>query len=331
MSAPAARPLRLGAIGTSSIAWRRVLPTVARMPEWELVAVAGRTPKKAARFAEHFGCAAEDDPGALLDRSDVDAVYVSAPTSLHRHWAERALLAGKHVLVEKPVGVDATEARGLCALAAERGLTLRENFMFLHHPQHAGVRELVAGGRLGRLASFSAAFCIPPLPEDDIRYAAALGGGALLDVGVYPLRAAVLQLGPDLDVAGATLRTRVSDGLDLSGQVLLASPSGVLAELAFGFEHTYASTYTMWGDRARLTVTRAFTPPASHQPLLVIEEQDREERRTLPAADQLALLLQEFASAVRAGGGAVGQHTDSIAMLELVDAVRTTARRIPVR
>ncbi|MGN5381730.1 Gfo/Idh/MocA family protein [Streptomyces lasalocidi] len=115
-------------------------------------------------------------------------------------------------------------------------------------------------GRLGRLASFSAAFCIPPLPEDDIRYAAELGGGALLDVGVYPLRAAVLQLGPDLDVADATLRTRASDGLDLSGQVLLASPSGVLAELAFGIEHTYASTYTMWGDRARLTVTRAFTP-----------------------------------------------------------------------
>ncbi|MET9497825.1 Gfo/Idh/MocA family oxidoreductase [Streptomyces sp. NPDC006552] len=329
MTAPAAGPLRLGAIGTSSIAWRRVLPTVTRMPQWELVAVAGRTAKKAALFAQHFGCAAEEDAEALLARSDIDAVYVSTPTALHHEWAERALRAGKHVLVEKPLGTDAAEARSLCALAAERSLTLRENFMFLHHPQHDRVRALVADGRLGRPASFHAAFCIPPLPDDDIRYDGGLGGGALLDVGVYPLRAAALLLGPGLEVAGATLRTRASDGLDLSGQVLLVSPSGVLAELEFGFEHTYASLYTLWGDRARLTVTRAFTPPPSHQPTLVIEEQDREERLTLRAADQLSLLLEEFAAAISTGADP-GPHPGSIATMDLVDAIRTTARRVQV-
>ncbi|WP_435612302.1 Gfo/Idh/MocA family protein [Streptomyces sp. bgisy159] len=331
MTAPAARPLRLGAIGTSSIAWRRVLPTVTRMPQWDLVAVAGRTAKKAALFAEHFECAAEDDAESLLARPDIDAVYVSTPTALHHAWAERALRAGKHVLVEKPIGTTAEEARSLCALAAERGLTLRENFMFLHHPQHARVRELVDGGRLGRPAAFRAAFCIPPLPDEDIRYDARLGGGALLDVGVYPLRAAALLLGPGLEVAGATLRTRARDGLDLSGQVLLVSPSGVLAELAFGFEHAYASVYTVWGDRGRLTVTRAFTPPPAHQPLLILEEQDREERLTLPAADQLMLLLEEFAASVRTGGeAATGPHAADVATMELVDAIRTTARRVEV-
>ncbi|WP_432136530.1 Gfo/Idh/MocA family protein [Streptomyces sp. bgisy154] len=331
MTAPAARPLRLGAIGTSSIAWRRVLPTVTRMPQWDLVAVAGRTAKKAALFAEHFECAAEDDAESLLARPDIDAVYVSTPTALHHAWAERALRAGKHVLVEKPIGTTAEEARSLCALAAERGLTLRENFMFLHHPQHARVQELVDGGRLGRPAAFRAAFCIPPLPDEDIRYDARLGGGALLDVGVYPLRAAALLLGPGLEVAGATLRTRARDGLDLSGQVLLVSPSGVLAELAFGFEHAYASVYTVWGDRGRLTVTRAFTPPPAHQPLLILEEQDREERLTLPAADQLMLLLEEFAASVRTGGeAATGPHAADVATMELVDAIRTTARRVEV-
>ncbi|MDX3135626.1 Gfo/Idh/MocA family oxidoreductase [Streptomyces europaeiscabiei] len=332
MTAGGARPLRLGALGTSSIAWRRVLPTVARMPEWDLVAVAGRTAKKAVRFAEQFGCAAEEDAEALLERPDVDAVYVSTPTALHHRWAERALRAGKHVLVEKPIGVNAAEARDLYALAAERSLVLRENFMFLHHPQHARVRELVGSGRLGQLASLQAAFCIPPLPEDDIRYDVGLGGGALLDVGVYPLRAASLLLGPGLEVAGATLRTRASDGLDLSGQVLLVSPSGVLAEVAFGFEHAYASTYTLWGDRARLTATRAFTPPPAHQPQLVLEEQDREERLALPAADQLMLLLAEFARALRGDGGNDAElGTESVAAMTLVDTVAATARRTVVR
>ncbi|MDL5205924.1 Gfo/Idh/MocA family oxidoreductase [Streptomyces sp. ALI-76-A] len=327
------RPVRLGALGTSSIAWRRVLPTVVRTPELRLTAVAGRSEARSRRFAERFGCAAETDAAALLDRPDIDAVYISTPTGLHRRFAEQALRAGKHVLVEKPVGVDAAEARALCALAAERGLVLRENFMFPHHPQHAHVRDLMDTGRLGRPASFRAAFCVPPLSKDDIRYDARLGGGALLDVGVYPLRAASLLLGPGLEVAGATLRVRAEDGLDLSGQVLLVSPSGVLAELSFGFEHAYASSYTVWGDRARVTVTRAFTPPPAHQPLVVLEEQDREERLLLPAADQLQLLLEAFARQVRAGGAGAaesGVRAEAVAAMELVDAVRATARCVAV-
>lgn len=326
------RPLRLGALGTSSIAWRRVLPTAVRTPEVELVAVAGRSTEKAAHFADRFGCAVAESPEALLARPDVEAVYVSTPTALHRTWAERALRAGKHVLVEKPIGTDAAEARALCALAGERGLVLRENFMFLHHPQHDHVRELVRRGRLGPLASFRAAFCIPPLPADDIRYRAELGGGALLDVGVYPLRAAAHLLGPGLRVAGATLRTRGGDGLDLSGQVLLVSPRGVLAELAFGFEHAYASTYTLWGERARLTVPRAFTPPPAHQPLLVLEEQDHEEHFHLPAFDQLQRCLREFAEVVRSGGAAADtvRREAAVEAMELVDAVRETAVRVMV-
>ncbi|MFF7857513.1 Gfo/Idh/MocA family oxidoreductase [Streptomyces sp. NPDC007904] len=333
MTAAEERTVRLGALGTSSIAWRRVLPTVLRTPGLRLTAVAGRTDAKTRRFAERFGCAAETDVTALLDRPDIDAVYVSTPTGLHRRFTEQALLAGKHVLVEKPIGVDAAEARRLCALAEERDLVLRENFMFPHHPQHAYVRDLLETGRLGRPASFHGAFCIPPLPRDDIRHDARLGGGALLDVGVYPLRAASLLLGPGLQVAGATLRVRASDGLDLSGQALLVSPSGVLAQLAFGFEHAYASTYTVWGDRARVTVTRAFTPPPAHQPLVVVEEQDRQEHLHLPAADQLRLLLEAFAGQVRKGGARAtesGVRAEAVAAMELVDAVRAAARRVPV-
>ncbi|MGX1914123.1 Gfo/Idh/MocA family protein [Streptomyces phaeochromogenes] len=322
-------PVRLGALGTSSIASRRVLPAAVRAPEVDLVAVAGRNAKKAADFAERFGCAAEPDGEALLARSDVEAVYISTPTALHHVWARRALQAGKHVLVEKPMGVDAGQARKLCALAEERGLALRENFMFLHHPQHTFARDLVASGRLGRVVSFQAAFCVSPLPADDIRYDADLGGGALLDVGVYPLRAAALLLGAGLRVAGAALRTRPTDGLDLSGQVLLVSPQGVLAELTFGFEHVYTSAYTLCGDRARLTVSRAFTPPATHQPLLVLEEQDHEERYSLPAVDQVSRCLAAFAGAVRRGGVPDAEHRGAtVAMMELVDEVRATALRV---
>lgn len=335
MSAAGSRPLRLGALGTSSIARRRVLPTAVAAAEVELVAVAGRSAHKTADFARQFGCAAETGFVSLLERPDVEAVYISTPTALHHTWAAQALRAGKHVLVEKPIGVNAHEARELADLAQERGLVLRENFMFLHHPQHAFAADLVERGRLGRLTTLQAAFCIPPLPADDIRYTPGMGGGALLDVGVYPLRAAQLLLGTGLRVAGAVLRTRASDGLDLSGQALLVSPSGVLAEVTFGFEHAYASTYSLWGDAARVSVTRAFTPPPAHQPVLVLEEQDHEERFTLPAADQLHRCLAEFAAAVRRGDAGSSpeeaeKRRSAVAGMDLVDMMNKLAVRVPV-
>ncbi|MFF8791065.1 Gfo/Idh/MocA family protein [Streptomyces sp. NPDC015125] len=325
-------PVRFGALGTSSIAWRRVLPAMAGCPETELVAVAGRSPERAQRFADRFGCAASSYE-ALLERDDIDAVYVSLPPALHAEWAAKALRAGRHVLVEKPMGTTAAEAREVVALAEDRGLVLRENFMFQHHPQHDAVAALVAEGRLGGLRSFRSVFCFPPLPSQDIRYVPGLGGGALLDAGVYPLRAARMLLGPGLRVAGATTRVRRSDGLDLSGQALLVSPSGVLASVEFGFEHAYGSSYCLWGDRAKVTVDRVFTPPAGYQPVLLLEEQDHTEQFTLPAADQLGRCLAGFAAAVVAGGAATGPREaqwreDAVATMQLVDAIR--AQAVPV-
>ncbi|MCX5443945.1 Gfo/Idh/MocA family protein [Streptomyces nigrescens] len=330
----AARPVRFGALGTSSFGGRRVLPAMTACPQTELVAVGGRSPERSQRFADRFGCAGSS-MAALLERDDIDAVYISLPPSLHGEWAARALHAGKHVLVEKPIATTAAEARAVVRLAEDRDLVLRENFMFLHHPQHDAVADLIAEGRLGGLRSFRGAFCFPPLPTEDIRYVPGLGGGALLDAGVYPLRAAAMLLGPGLRVAGATARVRQSDGLDLSGQALLVSPSGVLASVEFGFEHAYGSSYSLWGEGAKLTVGRAFTPPAAYQPVLVLEEQDHVEKFTLPAADQLTASLAGFAAAVTAGGAAASPREarwrqDAVAMMELVDAVRAQAVRVTV-
>lgn len=116
---------------------------------------------------------------------------------------EAALLRGKHVLVEKPLIATRSGAEDLIALARPRGLVLMENFTSLHHTQHRAVMDLLREGTIGELRSLSAAFTIPPKPEGDIRYQPDVGGGALLDIGIYPLRAALHFLGPDLHAVGA--------------------------------------------------------------------------------------------------------------------------------
>ncbi|WP_372666779.1 Gfo/Idh/MocA family protein [Amycolatopsis kentuckyensis] len=293
------RPLRLGALGCSSIAARRTLPALAGVAELELTEVAARLPQKAVDFARRFGVIASSYD-ELLDSPDVDAVYISLPTALHHEWTRKALLAGKHVLCEKPLTLTLDQAEDLAELAAKQDLVLRENFTFVHHPQHAKVRELLDGGRLGELRTFTASFGIPPLPARDIRYQPSLGGGALLDVGVYPLRAALFLLGPELRVTGAALKFD-GTGVDVAGHALLTSASGVTASLDFGFQHSYRSRYELWGSAAALSLDRAFTPPPGRQPVLRIEEQDHVEELWLPPAHQFELSLRSFAVAALAG------------------------------
>lgn len=323
----------LGLLGTSEFAGRRVLPAVAASSRLSLAAVASRNVERAKDVASLYGARAASGYDEVLAAPDVDAVYVPLPCALHDRWAAAALRAGKHVLVEKPLAATGPRAAELVAEAARCGRVLRENTLFLHHPAHGTVRGLVADGRLGELRRLSAVFTIPPLPADDIRYDPALAGGALRDVGMYPLRAARLFLGPALEIAGATLRMCGVDGVDLGGQVLLVGPDGTLADLTFGFEHTYEARYTLAGSRARLTLDRAWTPPASHRPVLRIDEQDHAEEIVLPAADQVAAGLEEFADAVARPDAPVPADLDPVVAAEvagLVDAVERTAVRVGV-
>jgi dTDP-3,4-didehydro-2,6-dideoxy-alpha-D-glucose 3-reductase len=324
-------PVRFGVLGCSAIAWRRTLPALMSHPLTTLTWVASRDPEKAARFAHEFGARATDYEG-LLERDDVDAVYLPLPTGLHRLWGERALQAGKHLLTEKPLASSADDARALVRTAVRHHRLVRENFMFLHHSQHAAVRQLLDAGRLGAVRSLRAAFCIPPLPGSDIRHMPELGGGALLDVGVYPLRTAQLFLGADLRVAGSVLRVDSARGVDVSGQALLVAADGRIASIEFGFEHSYGGHYELWGANARLRLDRAFTPPPTWQPMLRITEQDHAEELTLPADHQFERSVGAFAEAVLAGRTAAdadeaGWCDAAIETVRLADDIQRQAIR----
>jgi NDP-hexose-3-ketoreductase len=184
-------PLRFGLLGCADVAWRSMLPAMTADPDISVVAVASRNVARARRFADRFGCEAMTSYERLLARSDIDAVYVPLPAMLHAEWVEEALLTGKHVLAEKPLTHSHQATSRLFQLAHARGLHLLENFMFLRHTQHTAVASLLADGAIGELRGFESAFTIPPRPADDIRYQPDVGGGALLDIGVYPIRAAV--------------------------------------------------------------------------------------------------------------------------------------------
>ncbi|QTE01585.1 Gfo/Idh/MocA family protein [Streptomyces cyanogenus] len=294
------KTVRIGVLGCADIARRRMLPAMAAEPGITIAAVASRDSARAGELAGRFGARPVTGYAELLERDDIDAVYVPLPAALHARWTEAALRAGKHVLAEKPLTTSLAESRRLIALAQESGLALMENVMFIHHSQHDAVRKLVWDGVIGELRAFHAAFAIPRLPDDDIRYVPELGGGALWDTGVYPVRAALHFLGDNLQVLGAMLTQEPGRRVDTAGSALLRTPEGVGVQLTFGLDHGYRSAYEIWGSQGRITVERAFTPPADHRPLIRVERRGVEEISLSPD-DQVAATLRAFTAAVRDG------------------------------
>lgn len=317
----AAEPIGVGVLGAADIAWRRTLPSLERCDLLRLVAVASRTPDKARHFADRYGCAAVHGYERLLERADVQAVYLPLPNAMHEEWADLALQAGKHVLVEKSLTVDSAAAAKLAATAEAGGLAFMENFAFLRHTQHERVRDLVADGAIGTLHSFSASFGIPSADPALIRYSRELAGGALRETGCYTVRAAQLFLGEDLRVLGANLRYDQAGGVDIAGSALLGDGAGATAQCDFGLAHAYRNTYAIWGSAGRIEVDWAFTPGPDTRPVLRLHRADSKQEWTLPAMDQFLGALTTFAEACADPAGHREHAAEAVGQAGLMESV----------
>jgi xylose dehydrogenase (NAD/NADP) len=234
LTGASASPLRFGILGTAQIA-RSFVRGVSPSRRVIVNAVASRDADKARTFAKeldigrHFG-----SYEALLADRDIDAVYVPLPNSLHAEWSIAAVRAGKHVLCEKPLAATAGEARAMFDAAREHGVRLVEGYPYLAQPQTLKLREMLAAGVIGDVRLIQAAFGFTLGAGDNIRLDPRLAGGALMDVGVYPVSLARM-------VAGAR-PTRVhavaqwAGGIDRTLAATLQFASGLLAQIDCSFD-----------------------------------------------------------------------------------------------
>lgn len=236
---------------------------LALVPDSALVAVGSREPARAAAFAEQHGATAAGSYADVLAHPGVDVVYVAAPHVFHAELATAALEAGKHVLCEKPLTVDPASAEALVATARRCDRFLMEAFWTATHPV---VRDLVTrlgSGELGTPRRLSAAFCFasPDDPTDRLRDPD-LGGGALLDLGVYPLTLAHLLLGEAEELhAEGKVDAR---GVDLDVAVTGRYPGGATADLTVAIDVDRPLVATLVTDLGRVEVPAPFHFPASY-------------------------------------------------------------------
>lgn len=251
--------LRWGIVGTGRIA-REFAAGIAHSRHGELVAVASRNP--VTEVAPEFGrvCLHTGYAELLADKS-VEAVYIATPHPMHAEWAIRAAEAGKHVLCEKPIGMNAAEADAIIDAARRHDVFLMEAFMYRAHPQTEALTELVRSGAIGTIrlieASFGFAKAFDPAGR---QYDPGLGGGGILDVGCYPVSMVRLIAGA---VAGKPFADPIAvlgaghvgaTGVDEWAAATLTFPDGLIAQVATGVALAQANVVRLFGTAGRIEV-----------------------------------------------------------------------------
>lgn len=252
------RKVRWGILSTANIN-RRVIPAMRQSATTELVGVASRQHETAVAYARHWEIpqtfASYD---ALLQSSEIDAVYISLPNHLHAEWSIRALRAGKHVLCEKPFALTLADVDAMIAAAQESGRVLAEAFMYRHHPQMKLVADYVQNGRLGQISLVQAIFNFQLKSRDNIRLMSHLGGGSLWDVGSYPVSFAQFVMGdaPEWVFGWQALGSTAVDEF-FTGQ--LHYSHGRVAQISSSFQTPYHTRAVIVGSQGRLRLSRPFT------------------------------------------------------------------------
>lgn len=321
---------RWGILGTAGIAGT-FTRSVHASGAGRIEAVASRDLARAKAWAEAHGV--EHAFGAyreLLDARVVDAIYLPLPNSLHADWTVAALEAGYPVLCEKPLATTLAEALRVREAARRSGLHAAEGFMYRHHPLHARLVELVRGGAVGRLTNISARFTFRLDDSAATPASAALGGGALLDVGCYAVHLARLVAGVEPSRALAFARGEAVDEL-FTG--LLEFPGGVHAVIEAGIATAERHGAEIAGEEASLLVESPWHPGLEQGRILRRLFGAPDEEILTPGGDAYALEAEEFAAVCRGERAPRWGLEDAVANAAACQALARAAREgraIPV-
>ncbi len=321
---------RWGVLSTAAIGLKKVIPAMQRGEHTRVTAIASRDLAKAQRAA-----ASLDIPRAygsyeeLLDDPEIDAIYNPLPNHLHVSWTAKAAEAGKHVLCEKPLGMNAAEAKTLLAVRRRTGVKIGEAFMIRSYPQWLRLRELLDEGRIGELRAVTGFFSYFNTDPANIRNLVEFGGGALMDIGCYLIhssryafRQQPLRVVAAVDRDPAMRTDRLTSGLmEFAGGHAIFTCSTQLIP--------YQRVHFL-GTRGRMEMEIPFNAPPDRPTRIFIDDSGDLSgsgitTETFPTADQYTMQGEAFARAVRENIEPPVSLEDSIANMAVIDALFRSA------
>ncbi len=323
-------PVRWGVMGTARIA-TKVGKAIRDAEGAELWAVASRSPARAADWARrHSAAASVDSYQALLEDEGIDAVYIPLPPSMHAEWTIRAAEHGKHVLCEKPLAISTSEAEQMAAACKEHNVQLMDATMWSHHPRTGDMLQPIQDGTLGPLRRITSGFSFDVnsylertvvLPSQqhpdpvtgeikavtleqaraaDLRMQRELGGGALLDLGWYCVRATLWAFGglPQKVFAAA----RYEKDVDINLSALMWFDGDRMASFDCGFDQAWRKWFEVTGTKGSIVCDDFVNPTQSDRPRWWLHDaQANAEQHIAEPAIQEQLMIENFCRIVRSG------------------------------
>ena len=321
------RRLRWGIVGVANIALKAVMPAIQASRNGELVALSSRGFGKADAPAEQFNIPrVYGSYWEMLKDPDIEAVYIPLPNSLHREWTFEALARGKHVLCEKPLGLNADEAEAMRQAAHGSSFKLMEAFMYRFHPRVRELRRLVETGAIGEVRLVRAAFSFKMTRLPNIRLDPNLGGGALMDVGCYGINFSRYIVGQEPSEVFAFAQLGQASGVDELLVAALRFPNGALAQVDCSFQVPRRMLAEVVGTEGRIEVPTAWLPGHAESVLYLERADGSVETLTFPGVDQYQIMVEEFADAALAGRPVPLPPSDAVANMRVIDAARQSAR-----
>lgn len=314
---------RWGVLSTAKIGRDQVLPAIAESSNGVLSAVASRDLARARELADRFGARhAFGSYEDLLASPEVDGVYIPLPTSQHVEWAVKAADAGKHVLVEKPLALNADDIAQVIEAQDRNRVVVSEAFMVFYHPQWAKVRELIAEGAIGRLRHVQAAFSYYNKDPDNMRNRVELGGGALPDIGVYPTVVTRLATGREPQRVQARVARDATFGTDVYSSTKADFGS---FELTFYLSTQMAlrQQVVFHGDEGYIEVKAPFNAGIYGDHVVELWNQTHSQSTTFRFANtkQYVLQAEAFVRAAQGEDVAVFELEDSVKNQKMIDAI----------
>jgi predicted dehydrogenase len=319
-----------GILGAANIAVKKVIPSMQAGENCEITAIASRDFEKAKQAAgqlnipKFYGSYEE-----LLADSDIEAVYIPLPNHLHLEWATKAARAGKHVLCEKPLGLNADEVRKLIEIRNETGVKIQEAFMVRTHPQWLAVRDLVRAGKIGELRAINCFFSYFNADKSNIRNKIEMGGGALMDIGCYCVNISRFIFEDEPRKVISLIERDAETGIDKLTSALLDFPRGQ-ATFTCSTQLVPYQRFQFLGAKGRIEVEIPVNSPTDTPTRIYIDDGTdlygkNIETIEFETANQFMIQGDLFSQAIRENSAQAISLEDSFKNMSVIEAVFRSA------
>lgn len=322
--------LRWGILGTSGIARKQLIPSLHRSLDCDLVAVASRDAQKSAVYAKENGIPVSyGSYEELLADPSIDVIYIPLPNHLHVEWVVKAVAAGKHVLCEKPLALEAEDVQRLIALRDSSGKLIGEAYAMFHQNRLQALKQLLDSGEIGRLESAHGCFYLNNRDPNNIRNAYRNGGGGLWDIGVYPITVGRWMFGEEPIEVVCTMELDPDFKVDYHATGILRFPSGGQMGFACGMRYPLHRAMTLYTGSHRIEIGSPYHSDPDRQMIFEVFDGSKPPQvRTysFEPIDQYQLECDNFSKSVLTGAPFAGSLEQTLAGTRVMQALIRSAQ-----